>query len=419
MGFAMKRTGRRPSGACAFFSSQPDVGVYPGDVVVPYVSEMSFVRPEETDKWPAFRILNTDGTLREGATAPEQSEKTVKEWYTTMTRLAVMDKVFYDAQRQGRISFYMTSGGEGGIHIGSAAGLKPQDMVYAQYREAGVLMHRGFTLQQFADQCFSNDGDPAKGRQMPVHYGSVELNFQTISSPLTTQLPQAAGAAYAYKLEKSDRIVACYFGDGAASEGDFHPALNMAATRECPMIFFCRNNGFAISTPVIDQYRGDGIASRGPGYGMATIRVDGNDIFAVYEVMKEARKIALEEQRPVLIEAMTYRQGHHSTSDDSTRYRDVEEIKEWMEKDDPLKRLRAYMELQGWWSDEQEAELQAQERVAVLEALNTAEAKPKSHHDELFTDVYDTKPQVLIDQEAELHEHMAKYPEHYKVGGSH
>jgi 2-oxoisovalerate dehydrogenase E1 component alpha subunit len=254
---------------------------------------------------------------------------------------------------------------------------------------------------------------------MPVHYGSVELNFQTISSPLTTQLPQAAGAAYAYKLEKSDRIVACYFGDGAASEGDFHPALNMAATRECPMIFFCRNNGFAISTPVIDQYRGDGIASRGPGYGMATIRVDGNDIFAVYEVMKEARKIALEEQRPVLIEAMTYRQGHHSTSDDSTRYRDVEEIKEWMEKDDPLKRLRAYMELQGWWSDEQEAELQAQERVAVLEALNTAEAKPKSHHDELFTDVYDTKPQVLIDQEAELHEHMAKYPDHYKVGGSH
>ena len=153
-------------------------------------------------------------------------------------KLATMDKVFYDAQRQGRISFYMTSGGEGGIHVGSAAGLSDDDMIYAQYREAGVLMWRGFTLQQFADQCFSNVGDPAKGRQMPVHYGSVKYNFQTISSPLTTQLPQAASASYAFKNAKLDRIVACYFGDGAASEGDFHPALNFAATRECPIVFF-------------------------------------------------------------------------------------------------------------------------------------------------------------------------------------
>src|SRR5262249_18292371 len=153
-------------------------------------------------------------------------------------------------------------------HIGSASALHSDDMVYAQYREAGVLMWRGFTLDDFAHQCFSTTHDAGKGRQMPVHYGSRKLNFQTISSPLCTQLPQAAGAAYALKREGSRNCVICYFGEGAASEGDFHVALNMAATLGCPVIFFCRNNGYAISTPSREQYRGDGIAARGIAYGI-------------------------------------------------------------------------------------------------------------------------------------------------------
>jgi 2-oxoisovalerate dehydrogenase E1 component alpha subunit len=238
-----------------------------------------------------------------------------------------MDQIFYDAQRQGRISFYMTAAGEEAIHIGGGAALDASDMVFAQYREAGVLMWRGFTLQQFADQCFSNVGDPAKGRQMPIHYGSKILNYQTVSSPLSTQMPQASGAAYSFKLDMANgapgRVAACFFGDGAASEGDAHAALNFAATLEAPVLFMCRNNGFAISTSVQDQYRGDGIASRGVGYGMATIRVDGNDLLAVYEVTKRAREYAIENSAPVLIEYMTYRQGHHSTSDDSTQYREI------------------------------------------------------------------------------------------------
>lgn len=121
-----------------------------------------------------------------------------------------------------------------------------EDLVLAQYREAGVLMWRGFSLEKFADQCFSNEHDNGKGRQMPIHYGSRQLHYQTISSPLATQIPQAAGAAYALKLSGKDRISVCYFGEGAASEGDFHAALNIAATRETPVLFFCRNNGFAI-----------------------------------------------------------------------------------------------------------------------------------------------------------------------------
>jgi 2-oxoisovalerate dehydrogenase E1 component alpha subunit len=329
------------------------------------------------------------------------------------------------------------------LHPHSA--MDDEDMVYGQYREAGVLMHRGFTLQQFADQCFSNAGDPAKGRQMPIHYGSVEHHFQTISSPLTTQLPQAAGAAYAYKLADEGKMVVCYFGDGAASEGDFHPALNMSTTLECPMIYFCRNNGYAISTPgkhtalfccsinvvlvllnfffsiaVEDQYRGDGIVSRGPGYGMASLRVDGNDVFAVHEATKYARALAMKESRPVLIEAMTYRQGHHSTSDDSTRYREIDEIQDWQKNNDPVERLRLYMEDLDCWNEEMDKDCQKEMRKEVLKALSEAETKEKAPLSSLFEDVYYSKdgtlPQALAIQEKQMNDHIAKYPDHYHVG---
>merc|ERR1711990_346647 len=152
------------------------------------------------------------------------------------------------------------------------------------------------------NQCYGNSADLGKGKQMPIHYGSNDLNFVTISSPLATQLPQAVGSAYAFKRAQNGLAVICYFGEGAASEGDAHPAFNFAATLECPVLFFCRNNGYAISTPAHEQYRGDGIGSRASGYGMDVIRVDGNDIFAVYNATKMARESAIAENRPVLIE---------------------------------------------------------------------------------------------------------------------
>jgi len=135
------------------------------------------------------------------------------------------------------------------LPVGSAAALSNEDMVFAQYREHGVLLWRGFSIQEAVDQCFSNIGDKGKGRQMPIHYGSRRLHFQTISSPLGTQIPQAVGAAYAFKVQQKDAVAICYFGEGAASEGDFHAALNFSATLDVPVLFFCRNNGYAISTP--------------------------------------------------------------------------------------------------------------------------------------------------------------------------
>eukprot|EP00428_Durinskia_dybowskii_P068957 CAMPEP_0170395302 /NCGR_PEP_ID=MMETSP0117_2-20130122/21706_1 /TAXON_ID=400756 /ORGANISM="Durinskia baltica, Strain CSIRO CS-38" /LENGTH=394 /DNA_ID=CAMNT_0010651603 /DNA_START=134 /DNA_END=1318 /DNA_ORIENTATION=+ len=376
--------------------------------------ELCVVDTTQGAKWPVFRLLKANGKLEEGVSDPKDiTQELAVKMYSSMVQIQVMDDIMNLAQRQGRISFYMQASGEEAIHVGSASMLSPKDMVFSQYREQGVLLWRGFSIQEALDQCFSNENDLGKGRQMPVHYGSKALNFQTISSPLGTQLPQAVGAAYAYKMEKADAVSVCYFGEGAASEGDFHAALNFSATLEVPIVFFCRNNGYAISTPSSEQFRGDGIASRAVGYGIHAIRVDGNDLLAVRAATEEARRIAHTLSKPVLIEAMTYRAGHHSTSDDSTRYRGADEIKEWQDRYDPMKRFRTYMEDRGWWNEAMEQEVRDRERKTVLDCMEIAENRAKPAFGKLFEDVYATKPAHLLKQEEEMFAHVAKYPHHY------
>ena len=341
---------------------------------------------------------------------------------TDIALVSIMDIIMFDAQRQGRIPFYMVSAGEEGIAVGSAAALNASDVIFSQYREAGVFKQRGFSSEDFMNQLFANKHDSGRGRNMPVHYGSGELNIHTISSPLATQIPHAAGAAYALKLQdtqsstKDKRIVTCYFGEGAASEGDFHAALNIAATRACPVVFICRNNGFAISTPTLEQYRGDGIASRGIGYGIETIRVDGNDIFAVHKVTKEARRLALQDGgKPVLIEAMSYRVSHHSTSDDSFAYRAKVEVEDWKRRDNPITRLRKWMERKGLWDEERERELRSTSRKDLLKAFNEAEGATKPALGYLFKDVYEALTEEQKSQIEELRDVIERYPEEYDL----
>jgi len=398
--------------------------------ILALTSELNIVDPSTHKKWPVFRILDEDGTVRTGAQDPNLSQEVATKMYRYMGRIRAMDTIFYNAQRQGRISFYMTASGEEAIHVGTAVALDDKDTIFAQYREVGILLWRGFTLDNIADQCFSNKDDNGKGRQMPVHYGSKKHYYQTISSPLATQIPQASGAAYALKQKaimeqgnvhafELENIVVCFFGEGAASEGDFHAGLNFAATRQAPVLFICRNNGYAISTPLNDQFRGDGIVSRAIGYGMDAIRVDGNDPLAMFSATRAARNLIIEKSRPVLLEAMTYRIGHHSTSDDSTRYRGAEEIRLWQENDDPMMRFRKYLEAKGWWNENMENTMRDEERNNVLQALERGEKKEKPPLSGLFDDVYDSKPPHLIEQENSLLEHIAKYPSHYQNQGHH
>ncbi|KAG5837590.1 hypothetical protein ANANG_G00240940 [Anguilla anguilla] len=302
---------------------------------------------------------------------PQLPQETVVDFYKSMTLFNTMDRILYEFS--GRITFYATNFGEEGTHIGSVAALDPTDLVFGQYREAGVLLYRGFPLDLFMAQCYSSADDLGKGRQMPVHYGSKDLNFVTISSTLATQIPQGGGRCrVAIKRASSDRAVICYFGEGR-QRGRRHAGLHFSATLECPIIFFCRNNGYAISTPTSEQYRGDGIAGRGAGYGIASIRVDGNDVFAVYNVTKEARRRAVAENRPFLIEAMTYRVGHHSTSDDSSTYRSLDEVSYWEKQDHPIGRLGRYLAARGWWGEEEEQAWRKEAQRRVMEALQKAE----------------------------------------------
>ncbi|KAL4423414.1 hypothetical protein ABPG77_009992 [Micractinium sp. CCAP 211/92] len=360
---------------------------------------------------PCYRTIDGAGREVGGAAIPHPlPRETAVRMYETMVKLQTADVLFYEAQRQGRFSFYMTSSGEEATAIGSAAALRPEDAVFSQYREQGVIMYRGFSIQDMAHQCFGNMHEQGKGRQMPVHYGSRELNFHTISSPLATQLPHAVGAAYAMKLGQRGAVAAAYFGEGAASEGDFHAALNFAATLGAPVIFICRNNGWAISTPASDQYRGDGIAGRGPAYGIATLRVDGGDARAVYNATAEARRIALEQQAPVLLEAMSYRSGHHSTSDDSSRYRAAEEMRAWRARD-PVARFQRWLADQGWWDDAADTAARQAARREVIQALEAAQRAPKPPLSAMFEDVYASMPPHLQAQRSEVLAHVAAHPD--------
>ncbi|KXS17985.1 hypothetical protein M427DRAFT_30087 [Gonapodya prolifera JEL478] len=386
---------------------------YPGVKDSVFTEKLDIIRSYPTI--PTFRIMDPDGKIADASKDPQLSKEDCLKIYENMVTLNTMDNILYDTQRQGRISFYMTHYGEEGTLFGTAQALTMEDVIFGQYREAGVLLHRGVSLSSFVNQCTANVLDVNKGRQMPVHYGSREANFQTISSPLATQIPQAAGAAYALKRAGKEAVAACYFGEGAASEGDFHAALNIASTVGAPVLFICRNNGFAISTPADEQYRGDGIAARGHGYGIPVIRVDGNDVLAVYSATKSARDLAISTGVPVLLEAMTYRVSHHSTSDDSSAYREKKEVEAWKRYDSPMSRFRQYLEHKGWWSEEAEKVVRDRVRKEVLEAFIAAEKMKKPPISYMFDDVFDTLSSRLKDQKKEVEEMVGKYPDFYEV----
>lgn len=375
--------------------------------------QLHFTQPEH-DNMPMFSLLQTDGSLYDPNYSIHLDQATALKIYDTYLLIRALDQRMIATQRQGRISFYMTETGEEATDIGSCAALDSNDVIMAQYREQGALAYRGFTLDQFMQQIFATELDLGKGRQMPIHYGSRELNYLTISSPLATQIPQATGYAYGFKVTQQANCVICYFGEGAASEGDFHAGLNMAAVLKVPVIFFCRNNGYAISTPAHEQYAGDGIAARGAGYGIKTLRVDGNDVLAVYEATRLARTLAIEGSQPILIEAMTYRLGAHSSSDDPSAYRSQDEEEPWR-KQDKEPRFKHWLIKQGWWTDEQDLARKEEYSGLVIAAMKRAEQLDKPSLDSLFSDVYQQLPEHLKQQQQQLEAHIKRYPEHFPL----
>jgi len=388
--------------------------LYRGALSTRFCEQPEFKRGLNED-FGVFQLMDAKGVLREGTNLPFSLEEGI-HMYKLMVKSEVYDQVLNTMQRQGRISFYCTNFGEEATGVGTAAALKPQDMIWPQYRELGMFLYRGLTPQQICDQNIGNEGDGSKGRNLQVHYCLPEANVQTVHAVLGTQIPQAPGAGYAYKLDKEDRVSVAYFGDGAASEGDALTALNFASVYGSQTLFICRNNGYSISTGVEDQYGGDGIGARGPAFGIPTVRVDGNDLVAVFAATREARRIAVEEKTPVLLELMTYRVSDHTTSDDSSAYRleNKAEVAEYKAKG-PIPRWKAYLESQGAWDDVKEAALRDEAKKEIMEAFKAGEAKKKPPLKEMFTDTFDELPWHLEEQHAYAQKHVREYSADYNM----
>eukprot|EP00040_Diaphanoeca_grandis_P029807 m.175324 g.175324 ORF g.175324 m.175324 type:complete len:455 (-) comp31810_c0_seq1:112-1476(-) len=378
----------------------------------PFTHEAYINKPDDNARIPCYRVIDTKAQVLNETELAEISTDQLHLWYREMVTIRQYDRIMHDLQKQGRIVFYAGNNGEEATHIGTASALTVNDIVYSQYRECGVLLHRGWPMENFINQCLSNDVGHGRGRQVPVHYGSKQLNFHTVSSPLGPQIPQASGAGFA--LKGTGNCVICFFGEGAASEGDAHAAFNFAATLDCPVIFFCRNNGYAISTPAHEQYRGDGIASRAAGYGMAVTRVDGNDIVAVHLATKRAKELAVRESRPVMIEAMTYRIGDHSTSDDASVYRTDEEVLKYQAQM-PIERLQLLMTNMGEWDKERDDALVHEIRQDIIKKLLECEKFPAPSIESMFDDVLEPTPPHLHSQREEMLQHLKKYANEYDL----
>lgn len=350
-----------------------------------------------------FSLLRPDGTLDTAHTRSSLTPEQLLHLYRLMLLNRRLDERMTMLQRQGRIGFYIGSAGEEAAILGSAFALEGEDWIVPCYRELGAALARGYPLFELFCQFFGNAGDTSKGRQMPNHYGSRALRFVSISSPVGTQIPQATGLSLAIKIRGGSEAVLVYFGDGATSQGDFHVGMNFAGVYKTPTVFLCRNNQWAISTPIRCQTAAENIAMKAQAYGIEGVSVDGNDVLAVHLVTTKALEKARRGEGPTLIEAVTYRLGGHSTSDDPKAYRDESLVEEWRRRD-PLVRLRAFLTSSGHWNDVQEERLEEDIKSEIQENLKKAERLPPPGVDSLFTDVYDQLPWHLREQQEELEE---------------
>lgn len=356
--------------------------------------------PRTDEAYPVIRVLRDDGTL-DPEFDPNMTVDEVTFVYRHLVMTRWLDKRLTALQRQGRIGFHVGSLGEEAAILGATFALRDTDWIFPCYREFGSALMRGLSLQKFVDNMFGNENDTVKGRQMPDHYTCRAKCWASISSPVGTQITQAMGFAWGAKIDGKDLATLAFFGDGATSTPEFHSALNMAGVFRIPTIFFCRNNGWAISTPTSGQTASETFAQKAEAYGVPGVRVDGNDLFAVIAVTKRALERAASGQGATLIEALTYRMGGHSTSDDPDRYRESGQLEPWAAMD-PIERVRRYLEAQQAWNSEREDTLNAEFESRFKHAVSVGEATSPPSLESMFDDVYETPPWHLIEQREEL-----------------
>jgi pyruvate dehydrogenase E1 component alpha subunit len=340
-------------------------------------------RQTQGDDGPTmFGLINPDGSVLDRL--PITLEE-MKSLYADMVEARVFDAKSIAMQRQGRLATYAPFRGQEAAQVGAAAALHDEDWVAGTYRDAALNWRAGYPWELLI---LGRTGDE-RGGQVPTG-----INVLPPSITVGGHMIHAVGLSWAEKLMGAKRIALTSFGDGATSEGDFHEAMNFAAVYQTPTVFFCQNNGYAISYPAAEQTKSESIAIKAQAYGMPGIQVDGNDVVAVLVAVREAASLARSGDGPSLIEAVTYRMGPHTTADDPTRYRPNEEDDEW-EARDPLVRVRNLLERQGEWSDEWDKELEAQASRVIENAVSWAESVPDPTFEEMLKRMYAEPTQPL------------------------
>lgn len=354
-----------------------------------------------------IRILDEEGRAV-GPWATEEAPELLLQGLRAMLKTRLFDARMLKAQRQKKLSFYMQCLGEEAIAVGQTLALRPDDMHFPTYRQQGILIAREAPLDEMICQLLSNARDPLKGRQLPVMYSYRDLGFFSISGNLGTQYIQAVGWAMASAIKGDTRIAAGWIGDGATAEGDFHAALTFAHVYRAPVILNIVNNQWAISTfQAIAGGEGITLATRGLGYGIAALRVDGNDFLAVLAASRWAAERARRNLGPTLIEWVTYRAGPHSTSDDPSKYRPADDWTHFP-LGDPIDRLKAHLIGRGLWSEERhqalsaelEAEVAAAQKAAEAHGTFASELAPSAA--DMFEEVYQDLPPHLRRQRQQL-----------------
>lgn len=328
-------------------------------------------------------------------------EPILARMYRELLRMRVLDARMIVLQRQGRVGFYGACTGQEAVPIACGLAAAPSDWVFPALREQAIMLVRGFPLSTFIAQIFGNSGDNQKGRQMPSHMSGRSVHQVSWSSCIGPQVPQAVGAAWAAKLRKQSDAVIGFLGDGATSEPDFHAALTFAGVHRTPSVIVCQNNGWSISVPTSKQTASATIAVKGLAYGVPSVRVDGNDVLAVYEVMREALARARAGDGPTFVECVTYRIGAHSTSDDPTRYRSQAEVERWQRRD-PVERFHAWLLARGLTDADRRAAIEAELDAEIVRTIKEVEALPPPPRESLFEDVYAELPWHLREQRDEL-----------------
>lgn len=338
-----------------------------------------------------FQIMDNDGNIINKEEFPTIEPEKIVEAYKKMLFERTADLMTVGYQRQGRIFTYPPNYGQEAIHIAVADTMQKEDWIVPAFRELGIYLAKGATLKEiFLYFMGYEEGTAFKNT----------YKLLPISVPIASQLPHATGLGFAIKYKKLKEIVWAFVGDGGTSEGDFHEALNFAAVWEVPVIFIVQNNQYAISTSVENQTKSVNYAVKSLAYGIDGIKVDGNDYFAMFKALEYSKQYVLETSKPVLIEALTYRKGAHTTSDDPKKYRSKEEEDKW-ECTDPLKRLKAYLTKNNFFSEHEEEKLLEQFKNEVDRVFSEAENYQPYKLDDVFQYLYSEMPEDLKLQKME------------------